>query len=363
MAAARPATVCTVSTVKDTPENLRRFVDGNLRAGADHMFLFLDQPDADVVAALADDPHVTVVPTGPEYWQGRRPSLLVDRQHVNANVANTVLAAVPTVRWLMHLDGDECLHLDRDRLLGLPVEVRAVRLTAWEAVSRPHWDGPVTRYKRPLDDDELCLLFMLGVVERPSMRSYFRGHLKKSGVRPGLDLHMAVHRVEHLDGSPVEHTGADWLCLLHDESYSGEEFVRKWSAKVTNPRGRQLAGRDRLRAAITSLRSNPALGDDDRRQLLDELYERVVRDREDVLERLGYLERPDPAWHGHHPSRFTNEDAEAVAGLLRLVHPTDKAYFDREAPRPPRELFEQLHRGLGLRPHPLKRRLRTALGG
>ncbi len=358
----RGGMVCTVSTVKDTADNLRAFVDGNLRAGADHMFLFLDQPDPEVASALSVEPHVTVIPTGPPYWGGSRPNLLTARQHVNANLINVLLTAVPAVLWLVHLDGDECLHLDRTRLLALPDHVRAVRLTTWEAVSRPHWDGPVNRYKRPLSDDDLTLLFLLGVVKRPTMRSYFRGHLKKSGVRPALDVHLAIHRAEHVDGSPVEDITAEWLCLLHDESYSGEEFVRKWLAKLGNTRGGQLQARDRLRAAIISLSSNPALGEDEKRGLLNELYERVVRDPEDVLERLGFLEEPNPEWHRHRPSGFTDDDRHAVSELLPLLERADKSFFmSAGAGGAPRELVAALRQDLGLGRRRLKERLQRAL--
>jgi hypothetical protein len=117
-----------------------------------------------------------------------------------------------------------------------------------------------------------------------------------------------------------------------------------------------------MRAAMTSLSSNPALDEEGRKSFLDELYERHVRDHEDVLERLGFLEEPDPAWHRHQPSTFTPDDAEVVTELLALLHPADKIYFKRaEEGKPPRELLTELHRGLSRDRHRLDDRLRAAL--
>ncbi len=56
----------TASTVKDTLPNLRRFVTGNLAGGADHLVVFVDDPDGtdpEAVAFLAEHDGVTCVLT------------------------------------------------------------------------------------------------------------------------------------------------------------------------------------------------------------------------------------------------------------------------------------------------------------
>jgi hypothetical protein len=356
--------VCTVSTVKDTPQRVRAFTEANLSAGADHMFVFLDQPDRDVQAALAGSPHLTVVPTGRTYWESQRPEGLTQRQQVNANLANVVLTVVPRARWLFHLDADECLHLDRSRLMALEPAVDVVRLLPWEAVSRVHWEGRVTRYKRPLDANETALLEMLGVLGTSSPgRSYFRGHVRgKMGMRPHLGRKLAIHRVHGLDGKAVDAFTADWLHMLHDESHSGEEFIRKWLTWIAHA-GTERHGphRQRLQSAITAVAANASLDEAGRRELLMELFVRHVKDDEEVLDRLGFLEEPDPEWHRHQPSTFTPEDAGVVMELLELLRPVDVTYFKRgDQGRPPRELLTTLRRELDSR-RGLDERLRTAL--
>ena len=40
--------IFTVSTVKDSLDNVRSFCQRNLSSGADHLIIFLDEPDAEI---------------------------------------------------------------------------------------------------------------------------------------------------------------------------------------------------------------------------------------------------------------------------------------------------------------------------
>ena len=80
--------ILTVSTVKDTVPNLRRFVSRNLGNGVDHLLVFLDSENPAAESFLRAHPHVTCVRTDDEWWQGHRPAQLNSRQNFNANVAN-----------------------------------------------------------------------------------------------------------------------------------------------------------------------------------------------------------------------------------------------------------------------------------
>ncbi|HNJ77798.1 MAG TPA: glycosyltransferase family 2 protein, partial [Marmoricola sp.] len=96
--------IFTVSTVKDSLANVAAFCQRNLGSGADHLFIFLDGPDAEVEAYLAAHPQVTMVVTDSAYWTPSRPQSLNVRQVTNANLAMHALAALPGEHWLFHID-------------------------------------------------------------------------------------------------------------------------------------------------------------------------------------------------------------------------------------------------------------------
>jgi hypothetical protein len=342
--------LCTVSTVKDTRANVGRFVERNLASGADHMFLMLEQDDDGLLDLLHDHPHVTAVLTDRDYWHGDPPNNLNVRQVANANLVNCLLAVSPAVEWMVHLDGDECLDLDRDRLAQLPAEVRCIRLEPLEAISREHWDGDVDRFKRLLDVMDLSLLTALGIIDVPSNATYFRGHLQgKLGVRPALDVTVAVHRVRSLVGETLDHLGADYLRLLHYDSYSGEEFVRKWDAHLS---GRQAAGfrpsKRLVRAAVAGVQRNPNLDSAARREYLRRIYKRLVEDPEELLGDLGLLVTPDPALHSREPVLFPDDEAELVGSLLqRLVAAPKDAFMAKDDPGAVVRLLRTIRAELG----------------
>ena len=91
-------------------------------------------------------------------------------------------------------------------------------------------------FKRQLDYEDLCLLTILGVITGPANGRYFNGHTSgKPGLRPNLDLSLRIHGVLDCNDTKLEHYEADSLHVLHYESYSGEEFVRKWLAPLQRP--------------------------------------------------------------------------------------------------------------------------------
>jgi hypothetical protein len=340
--------LCTVSTVKDSRANVERFVERNLASGADHMFVMLEEDDEGLVESLRDHPHVSPVLTDEAYWLGERPTGLNLRQTVNADLVLTLLSVAPSVEWLVHLDSDECLDLDRDRLPEVPTDARCIHLEVLEAVSKEHWDGEVDRFKRRLDAPDLALLAALGAIEAPANTSYFRGHLLgKAAVRPALDLSLGIHRVRTREGDALEHVRADHLQLLHYESFSAEEFVRKWDAHLTAGQAAFRQARTLLRAALLAVQRNPSLDADARREYLRRLYKRRVEDPVDLLEELGLLVAPDPALHRCRPEGFAPEEGRLVEALLDRLARADKSGLQQGLPDAPTRLLEAVRAGLG----------------
>ena len=196
--------------------------------------------------------------------------------------------------WLFHIDGDEVLHLDKQRLLGLADDVEAVLLSPLEALAQWEWpDDDVTVFKRLLAVEELNLLHLLGRLERPDNHAYFRGHtVGKAGMRVSTDAWLDIHRVVDDSRTPVAAHRAPWLQVLHYESHTLEEFVRKWSNHLTS--GHRLVARSERRRLASAMQAEgwkewPAeLADQVRR----ELFAATALDDREGLERLGLLVTP-----------------------------------------------------------------------
>jgi hypothetical protein len=216
-------------------------------------------------------------------------------------------------------------------------------------VSRQVWDDEVDVFKRQLDHEELCLLTVLGVISGPTNGHYFHGHLAgKPGLRPNVDLRLRIHKVLDFDDVEIEPYEDDSLHVLHYESFSGEEFVRKWLAHLSSgPTPKFSAYKDQLRAAVTAVLRSPVLTEGEKQDLLHELYRRRVEDDLPTLDRLGLLVRLDPARHSHSPRRFSQQDARAVRRLFALLRRCDKRSFLGEADGPlPVELLRSARQRL-----------------
>ncbi len=308
------------STVKDTLAHVQRFVTGNLGGGLDHLVVFLDAPGDDGQPEVRDfleaHPDVTCVRAGRGWWGADRPRALNERQCTNATVVKHLAqrAASDNATWVFHIDGDEVVRLDRDVLASLPDDGGAVQLAPREAVSRLHWDGEPTLFKRELDDAELARLHELGVLAEPSNRAYFNGHLQgKAGVRVGVPGSFGLHRVLDAEGAAVPAYRDDRLELFHYESYSGEDFVRKWTAMVTSgPPASYRPGRAAHAKALREL-IEQGLEPTVLHERLVEVYRATTEDDAETLLRLGLLIETDPTAGRHRPAA----DPAVVDGLRR----------------------------------------------
>jgi hypothetical protein len=325
--------ITTVSTVKDDVERLHRWIDRNMAAGVDRMVVFVDDRDDARTAALLDERAGVVAIDADTWWGEDFPPRLNARQRINANAALSVVQGNDRRGWMFHLDGDEVLDLDTERLLALPDEIEAVQLAPLEAVSQWEWpDDEVTVFKRLLAPEELNLLHLLGMLERPANDAYFRGHtVGKAGLRVSSDGWFEIHRVVDEQRAPVPLHRASWLQVLHYESHTFEEFVRKWANHTTS--GHRLVARSerrRLASAMTAEgweRWPAAVADEVRR----ELFAATALDDRAGLERLDLLVAPvTPS----RPAAPTPDDPhlEGIREGLAALAPTDKSRFRLEDP-------------------------------
>ncbi len=323
-------------TIKDTVPHVRRFVSGNLAGGVDHLVVFLDQPGAsgqdDVAAHLDAHPHVTCVRAGSGWWGERRPAGLNERQCTNATVVAHLLAGAHDVDWVLHVDGDEVVRLDAAALASAPVDVASVRLAPREAVSKRTWEGEPTLFKRLLDDADLRLLHLLGVVAQPTNQAYFHGHLQgKTGVRPGTDTWLGLHKALTAEGTAASSFVDERLELFHYESYDGEEFVRKWSAMIASgPRAGFRAGRAAVADAVRTLVEKD-LDPDLRRAMLLRVFEQTTLDDAATLVDLDLVLETDPLAGDHEPGALSESTTAALHEGLAGLRGADKTEFFRGA--------------------------------
>jgi hypothetical protein len=325
--------ITTVSTVKDDLAPLQRWVDRNMAAGVDRMVIFLDdRDDAQTAALLNAHPGVVAVDAG-TWWGDDYPAKLNTRQRINANATLSVVRENDLRGWLFHIDGDEVVHLDKERLLALGDGIEAVQLSPLEAVAQWEWpNDEVTAFKRLLTNEELNLLHLLGRLERPDNSVFFRGHTAgKAGLRVTSDAWLEIHRVIDDRRTPVAAHRASWLRVLHYESHTFEEFVRKWTNHTTS--GHRLVARPerrRLASAMTAEgwgRWPVEVADEVRR----ELFAATALDDWEGLQRLGLLVTPAMP-DGPAAPAVSDPHLRGIEEGLAALATTDKSRFSLDEP-------------------------------
>jgi hypothetical protein len=309
--------IVAVSTVKDDAANVQRFVARNLANGVDHLVVFTEDTGAEAEAVLDAHPAVTHVRTGGDWWPTRPDDLNV-RQRSNANLARVLLAPFAWAEWLVHVDGDEVALLDRDVVAALPPELNAFRMVPLEAVSRDSWpDGEISHFKRLLQRRELVLLSVLGLVPKPDNKTYFHGHVRgKVGVRLRNDHRIGLHIVKNGRGRFTSATPREGLAVLHYDSATAEDFVRKFMTLAGS--GSRAVYRTSRIPVVNALRtlSTMDVTDEVRARYLRRVYDLTTREDFDTLHDLGLLEEVHADAGTHVPQAAPPEDLRAFEALL-----------------------------------------------
>ena len=321
--------ILAVSTVKDTAPHVRDFVARNLANGVDHLVVFTEDTGAEAEAVLDAHPAVTHVPTGGDWWP-ERPSDLNERQRNNANLARVLLAPFAWAEWLVHIDGDEVALIDRDVVAAIPPGRSTFRMDPLEAVSRHEWpEGRVTHFKRLLERPELQLLKVLGLIAKPDNKSYFHGHVRgKVGVRLRTDHRLGLHVVKSGRGRWTTTNSEPGLAVLHYDSVTVEEFVRKFMTLAES--GSKVVYRTTRIPVVNALRTLASLdlADDVRATYLHRVYETSTVEDFDTLDDLGFLEQVDPDTGTHVPHVVPADDLAAFEALLAAAATMPRTSLD-----------------------------------
>ena len=185
----------------------------------------------------------------------------------------------------------------------------------------------VTLFKRLLTDEELNLLHLLGMLERPDNSVHFRGHTAgKAGLRVSSDGWLDIHRVVDDQRTPVAMHRASWLQVLHYESHTLEEFVRKWTNHTTS--GHRLAARPERRRLASAMMAEgwarwPAEVAD---QVRRDLFAATALDDREGLERLGLLVTPVLPSSPGEPTP-SDRHLDGISEALLALASVDKSRF------------------------------------
>ncbi|QCC77817.1 hypothetical protein [Nocardioides daphniae] len=327
----------------------------------DHLFVFLDAPDApgqaEVAAFLAAHPHTTPIACDDEWWGGDRPDSLNLRQTLNANVA-AWLVREQRDAWLFHHDVDEVLAVDLDVLAAVPERFHAVHLETLEAVSVYDRDRPETRFKTIPTEEQLALLHAEGIIAKPVVRQYFRGHVRgKTGIRPGSGATLAVHFAVDARGKvpAYEHPS---LRVLHHHTQSGASLAAKAVRMAAAGDVVYRPGKAMVMDALAAVAASD-LPDAEKEAEFRRLFDEHVADPVERLEELGLLAHVDASLGDHTPEALpaqaealvTTRLASSLRGesklRFRFADGDEAAYEANSRPAPARLL--RLRRRAGAR--------------
>ncbi|GGD28017.1 glycosyltransferase family 2 protein [Nocardioides daphniae] len=321
--------IFSASTVLDSVAVVTDFVETNLAMGVDHLFVFLDAPDApgqaEVAAFLAAHPHTTPIACDDEWWGGDRPDSLNLRQTLNANVA-AWLVREQRDAWLFHHDVDEVLAVDLDVLAAVPERFHAVHLETLEAVSVYDRDRPETRFKTIPTEEQLALLHAEGIIAKPVVRQYFRGHVRgKTGIRPGSGATLAVHFAVDARGKvpAYEHPS---LRVLHHHTQSGASLAAKAVRMAAAGDVVYRPGKAMVMDALAAVAASD-LPDAEKEAEFRRLFDEHVADPVERLEELGLLAHVDASLGDHTPEALPAQAEALVTTRLASLRGESKLRF------------------------------------
>ncbi len=129
-----------VATVKAPEDKVLAFAAHHLSLGAEHLWLYFDDPAQPIPAPLASHPRVTVTACDDAHWERvgkKRPPQHQNRQTQNARYTYRERVASD---WIVHIDVDEFILASRavaEILDDIPAGTIAMKLEPFEAMHDP----------------------------------------------------------------------------------------------------------------------------------------------------------------------------------------------------------------------------------
>lgn len=127
----------TVSLVRGASDDILRFAAHHLDLGAQHMYIYLDEPNPRAFDALTQHPKISVRLCDDAFWQ-KRNRTRPEKHQVRQTALATSTYRKTGLDWLAHIDVDEFLWASEpvcDLLRSVPAKVPAVRVRPIEALA------------------------------------------------------------------------------------------------------------------------------------------------------------------------------------------------------------------------------------
>jgi hypothetical protein len=129
-----------VATVKAPEEKVLAFAAHHLSLGADHLWLYFDDPDQPIPQPLADHPRVTVTLCDAAHWARVGKARPPQHQNRQTHNARFTYREKVTSDWIVHIDVDEFILTPRPVAAVLdetPADTIAMKLEPFEAMHDP----------------------------------------------------------------------------------------------------------------------------------------------------------------------------------------------------------------------------------
>jgi len=132
--------VAICSTQLTTLKQTIAFISYHQKIGIDHIFIFFDNPNDEIITSVSSIDIVTAIPCNQNYWQQHqgRPDSIEKRQNINADHGVNLCRKL-NVEWLLHIDVDEFFNYDSNGTVTeffekFPDYIVTVRFPVCEAI-------------------------------------------------------------------------------------------------------------------------------------------------------------------------------------------------------------------------------------
>lgn len=236
----------TVTTCRETPKQIREFVNYHLNAGASCIVLYFDDPDDPAIPQFQNESRVLCRPCDEPHWNsilGRRPLSIEEAQISNLKEGSSILRA-KGVSWIASIDSDELLYSaksiaaslaaaksDHDVITARPVEA----IQHWFMPRKLEFRSRYFRVQRTDADAPAKPVHRRLIGKRENfVKGRLFGHMHgKSVFRAGLPVD--EYRLHRVGASTLTLTelSTDDLILLHFDAMTYASWERKWIRRLS----------------------------------------------------------------------------------------------------------------------------------